>query len=166
MVWKKLILCIALAVFLAVPITASAADIYDGNISSTYTTIFKDIADKEVGFNEDYVYFRSDQYEYTLAVGKFSIENGVISADGDTRLYIINTESNSYNSAYEYSVSTDSSFNLTVSNQLIYSNLGHYPDLIERSNYYDIATLILLLTAICLYLLRSIFGFSLRLHRQ
>ena len=148
---------------MAVPLTASAAEIYDGNISSSYTTIFKDIANKGVSVNEDYVFFRSGQYDYTLAVGDFTFENGVFSADGSTRLYIINNNSSSYNSAYEYTVSSNSAFSLTVSNQLIYSNHVNYPDLIESSNYYEIATLVLLIAFVCMYLRRSIFGFCFRL---
>lgn len=160
---RKILTCVLLlAVISAVPISASAATIYEGNISSSYTTIFKDVANKEVSFNEDYVFFRSGQYEYSLVIGDLTFENGNFSSNGDVRIYLIDTESNSYNSSYVYSVSTESSFNLTVSNQLIYSNLGHYPDLIERSSYYEVATLILLLSAVCLYLLRSIFGFCLR----
>ena len=156
---RKIILCLCLSVILAVPITASANEIYEGNISSSYTTIFKDIAEKEVGFNEDYIFYRSGQYEFSLVVGDIAINDGVIASNGEVRIYAISTNSN-YNSIYEYSVSSSSSFSMSISNELIYSNLGNYPDLIERSNYYEIATFILLLTCLCCYLFRNIFRSS------
>lgn len=165
MVRKIIYAVVALAVLLAVPMSASAATIYDGNISSTYTSIFKDIVQKEMRFNESYVYFRSDQYEYSLVVGNLTYEDNKFSSDGEVRVYKIDTQSSSYNSAYEYTVSTEPAFSLTVDKQLIYSNLGDFPDLIERTNYYEMATLILLIVCILLYLLRSLFSFNLRLQR-
>ena len=59
----------------ATPSRAYAYDIYDsGNISNTYTEIFKDIIEG-LPSNDDYVYFRSGQYTYTLLVGDFEYNN-------------------------------------------------------------------------------------------
>ena len=165
MVRKIIILVAAVAVLLSMTVSASAATIYDGNISSTYTTIFKDIAQKEVQFNESYVYYRSGQYEYSLVVGKLDFSNGKFTSSEEVRIYKITTDQNTYNSSYEYTVSTENSFSLAVDKQLIYSNLGNFPDLIERTNYYEMATLILLFVGVLLYLLRSIFSFNTRIYR-
>lgn len=142
------------------PMAASAATIYDGNISTTYITIFRDIASKLSPF-DDYVFFRSDQYEYMMVVGDFDYSSGLMSADGRVTIYAISTN-NTYNSSYVYSVSTQDGFSISPGESLIYSNLGDYPDLILRSDYYELSAVLLLLVGLCCYLLRSVFGFCSR----
>lgn len=161
MVRKIIIFLLALSL-ISVPIQASAAEIYDGNISSTYTSIFEDVANKKVGLLDDYVFFRSGQYTYDLVVGDIEFSSGKFVSNETVQIYSISTESSGYNSSYVYSTTSQDGFSLSPTNQLIYSNLGDYPDLIERSNYYEVFIALLLLVALCLYLLRSIFSFCTR----
>lgn len=163
MVRKVIPLIIALAVLLAVPISASAEvfDVDEGNISTQILTYFEDIINKEVGLDENYVLFRSAQYEYILLIDKdLELSGSEFLTTADVKLYRITTSGNSYTMYYEL-IGEECIVN-NSSQKILYSNLGHYPDLIERSNYYEIATLILLLSAFCIYLFRSIFGFCLR----
>lgn len=163
MVRKIIAAVLCIAVILAVPIAASAAEIpvYAGNISTTELTYFKDIANKVVGINDKYVFFRTDQYNYLLLVGNISYDGEKFVIGDKCHQYLLNTKTTPYSYSYVFDPPFDN-FTITPNKNLVYSNLGHYPDLIERSNYYEIATLILLLAVVCIYLFRSIFSFCLR----
>lgn len=163
MVWRKII-CFAVAIIACVlPMAthAFAAEPYDGTINTSYITIFKDIATK-IDIDKDYVFYRSGQYEYQMVVGDLHYSTGQITADGLVEIYIVSTNSSNYNSGYEYFVTSENGFSLTLGSSLVYSNLGAYPDLIERNDYNVFTTNFLLVIAICLYVLRSIFSFCLR----
>lgn len=164
MVRKKLIfLALLLAVLLAVPTTASAASVYpDGNISTTYLTYFEDIASGLSPF-DDYVFCRTGQYSYQMFVGDLTEINGNFSADGEVKVYTMEQTQSGYNAIYEYDVSTESGFFLSAGNILVYSNLGDYPTLTESGDLYAFSAVLLLVLGICLYLLRSLFGFCLRI---
>lgn len=161
MVRRSLICCIALALLLAVPAQASAAayDVYDGNISSTYTAIFSSVAAK-VSMFDDYVFFRSTQYDYILLVGDFTYESGTFSADEATE-YRIYTDS-TIGSYYHYTQASVEAVSLTPDTRIVYSNLGPFPDLVDRSTFYDFSILTLLLIFLCMSLIRSIFSFTYR----
>lgn len=154
------VVCV-LAVLLALPTTASAASYtaYDGNISTTYITIFRDLVGKIAPF-EDYVFFRAGQYEYMLVAGELEYSAGSFSAPACT-VYRIVTES-AYSSTYSFFQTEETDFALDPGNGLVYSNLGAYPDLIDRTAFYSFASLVLLLVCVFLYLIRSIFSFTLR----
>lgn len=154
-----------LALLLAMPVSASAYSAYnEGNISTTYITIYRDISVKVSPF-DDYVFSRTGQYEYIMAVGDLTLSNNSFRSNGSVEVYRITTGQNNYNSTYQYSITTESSFSLSAGNELVYSNLGSYPDLIERTAFYEISALLLMLVALCMYLIRSIFGFCLRSRR-
>lgn len=156
---KIIALLVALAALAAVPLSASAATVYEGNISTTYTTIFSDIIGK-IGLGDDYVFYRSGQYEYTMIAGEITWDGSRFAADEATR-YVLVTNSN-YNSTYDYSSGTVSGWTLSPGSALVYSSLGDYPVLTERSDTYSLATLILLFACVCMYLIRSIFSFTYR----
>lgn len=162
MVRKIIMVLIALCLISAVPIQASAAEVYEGNISTSYVSIFEDIAEKKVGLFDDYVFYRSGQYDYQMVVGQLALSDNQITSDGSIQIYTISTNNANYNNIYEYSVTSGSAFSLTPNTNLIYSNLGDYPDLIERSNYYAVATLLVMLIALCIFFVRSIFSFCWR----
>lgn len=157
-------LCCVLAVLLAVPATASAAEYtpYDGSISSTYTAIFEDVAAK-LSLTDDYVFFRSGQYEYMLVAGDLTYDGSFSGSACD--VWYISTNTGSYNTGYVFSKGSLADFSLSPGSALVYSNLGHFPDLVDRGEVYSFAILILLLVAIFLYLIRSIFSFTLRSRR-
>lgn len=164
MVWKRLICFVsALAVILALPITASAATVYtEGNISTTYVTYFQDILSK-VSPLDDYVFFRSGQSEYTMVTGDLSYNNGIISTQEPCVVYqIYTTTTSGYNSIYHFTSTTAEEYSLSVGTSLVYSNLGDFPDLNERGDYLETAILILMLVIIFMSLLSRIFAFCLR----
>lgn len=75
----------------------------------------------------DYVYYRDSQYNYCLVYGDLSYNNSYFSGRNVTRINY-----NTYTGSSQqptFMVSIVSSFNLPVSNWLVYSNLGDYPSL-------------------------------------
>lgn len=159
---RKGLITVLMAVCLIFPmgIQATAAEPYDGTISTTYITIFRDVAAKISPF-DDYVFYRSNQYEYTLVSGDLRLDADRITADAVT-IYTINTD-NSYNSTYSYTVSNGGSFSLDVGDNLVYSNLGNYPDLIERNSYETMALLVGFCVALGMFIIRPLYNFVLRL---
>lgn len=150
-----------LAAVLPQAIAASAASYepYDGNMSSTYVTIFRDIVGK-IPLTEDYVFFRSGQYEYMLISGDLEYTGGSFTGQAVT-VYRIVTDT-AYNSRYSYFQTEETNFSLAPGSGLVYSNLGHYPDLIDRGSFYSFASVLLLLVCVCMSLIRSIFNFTMR----
>ena len=161
---RKIIRILAVACVLcclaALPLAASAATVYEGNISTTYITIFRDIASK-LPLTSDYVFFRSGQYDYTLVAGDLTYNGSVFSGE-DLTQYLLVTNS-SYNSNYEYGVISLDSFSLAPGGALVYSNLGSFPDLYDRSDYTLVGIFFAVALCFCCYLIRSIFDFTLRI---
>lgn len=153
-VW--MVIC-TLALILAAPVRASAYTVYDGNISSTYTTIYRDLLSKK-GINDDYLFFRSDQYEYVMLIGDLAYSNGTFTAEKATEYKI--TTNSGYNSNYTYEVTDVRSVNLVPGTALLYSNLGDYPELQDPDDYFMFALLLLIWIVIIMWLARSIFEYS------
>ena len=148
----------AQAVLLAEPITARAASYtpYDGSISSTYTQVFRDVAHK-LNLFDDYVFFRAGEFEYMLIAGELEYD-GVRFVGESCTVYKIAADSGV--TAFNQEDITDFSLDPGVS--LVYSNLGPFPDLIDGSQRYMFAVLLLCLVALCMVLIRPVFKFSLR----
>lgn len=159
MVRKIIVLLTAVCALAAVPLGAYAAEVYEGNLSNTYTTIFADIVGK-IGYDDEYVFYRSGQNEYTMVAGDITWDGSSFAAD-EALSYVLYWDSG-YNSSYAYYVSPVSNWELMPLSALVYSSLGDYPDLIDRSETYSFATLVLVFVCICLYLIRSIFGWTYR----
>jgi len=153
-VW--MVIC-TLALMLAAPVRASAYTVYDGNISSTYTSIFRDLLSKR-GINDDYVMFRSDQYEYVLLIGDLTYADGAFTGEKATEYKIVTNTG--YNSSYTYDVTEVRSVNLAPGSALIYSNLGDYPELQDPDDYFMFAQLLLMWIVVIMWLVRSIFEFT------
>ncbi len=162
MVRKMIILLLALCALAAVPLSASAAEVYDGTISTTYITIFRDIVGN-VELGDDYVFYRSGQYEYTMIAGKLTYDGSTFAADEATS-YVLSA-TNNYNSTYQYYVGSVSSWSLSPGSALVYSSLGSYPELIERGDQYALTTLFVLCIALCMSLIRPVFDFTMRRRR-
>lgn len=155
-----LIICLFICGAFCATVTADSHTIYDGAMSSTYITYFRDIA-SNIGINDNYVCFRSGQYEYTMVVGDIDYFMGVFSMSDSGTSYTITNNSN-YNSYYSYEVSTIDSFELTTGNYLLYSDLGNYPQLIERGTHYEFQTLfIIIVIGLCMFV-HTIFSFTYR----
>lgn len=155
MVRQRLILILVImALAMAMPCNAMAATVYeDGNISTSYITYFRDIV-SSVPWFDNYVFFRSSQYDYTMYVGDIDLTGTVFTCD-DAVIYNINTGSG-YNSTYSYVVSSGNVF-VDAGNKMVYSNLGNYPDLLSRGDYVETITSILFFVALLMYLVHSIF---------
>lgn len=134
---------------------ANAYSVYDGNMSSTYVTYFKDIL-SGVDFTDNYVAFRSSNYEYIMVVGELTFENNTFSLTGDGTIYTFNTDGN-YNSNYTYDVDTISNFTLTPNNRILYSDLGSYPQLVSRGDKYEMLTTVLLCTFMLSFVVYNFF---------
>lgn len=153
-VW--MVIC-TLALILAAPVRASAYTIYDGNLSSTYTSIFRDLLSKK-GINDDYLCFRSDQYEYVMLIGDLTYENGSFTGEKATEYKI--TSNTGYNSSYSYEVTQVRSIRLDPGSALLYSNLGEYPELQDPDDYFMFAQLLLIWVSIIMMLVHRIFEFT------
>lgn len=156
----------ACALLISVAQQTYADSIYtDGNISNTYTTIFEDIIMSE-SITKDYVYFRSGQNDYTLVTGDLKFEGGTFSNVGKYKRYTISNSGNNYsNTRYKYVVTShdgSSTFNLPVSDYLVYSNLGNFPTLVERGSTYELSTIILAIVFGICALIRPILQFTTR----
>lgn len=166
MVWSLKRVMVAMmsccVMLLAYTTDTFAYSIYsEGNISSTYTTIFEDIV-QGLSSSDDYVFWRSGQYEYTMITGNLELYGSTFSSPDLVTEYSITTGTG-YNSYYTYTVTEDiSAFTLNSENYLVYSNLGNYPILIERGALYEYSTLATLIIIGCCLLLRPMFDFVLR----
>lgn len=163
MAWKKstvvaLLLCVLL-VAACRPITARASyTVYDGTISSTYITYFRDIL-SGMSPELEYVAFRSGQYDYIMFVGKDIQISGTRITGSDLVSYKFSTNSG-YNNTLSYSVDNVGSVNLNVGDNLIYSSLGNYPRLVESEVTYEyLQTLTLCIIALVIVVNRIITGY-------
>lgn len=134
---------------------AFAAEIYDGNISTSMVTYFRDIV-SGTGFNDNYVLWREGQYVYSMAVGDISYSSGTFTLDGEAQLYTIVTGTTG---AYHYQVEDLTDFTLSVNSQMVYSNLGDFPQLVSRGENYETLTTLLLAIAMLCVVIRGIFRY-------
>lgn len=147
----------ALIMAIAMPAHGASHTIYsEGSLSSTYITYFKDIV-SGIGFSDNYVAFRSGQYEYTLIVGKLSYENGVISSEGRCTEYLYKTEGTTYNSQYKYYVNDIDTFSVSTGNNIIYSDVGQFPQLVERGAKYEMLSAVLIVILLLSVVINRIF---------
>lgn len=158
---RKYILCIVACTILITAIcgTVSAAthSVYEnGSLGTTYITYFKDIL-SGTNLKDNYVAFRSGQYSYSMIVGELENNNGVISLVGSGKEYKYYIESSSYNSQYKYDVINLNSFSVNTDNNIIYSDVGDFPELIERGAKYETLNTILLCVALLSIVVHRIF---------
>lgn len=157
---RKVIYCFLICVLLVgafcTQANAETHSVYDnGSLGTTYITYFKDII-SGADFRSNYVAFRSGQYSYTMVVGELQNNNGVISLVGQGTEYVFSNTGN-YNSQYTYDVNTINDFSLNTGNYIIYSDVGNFPELVERGAKFEILTTILFCTVIVGYVIRCIF---------
>lgn len=157
MVRKVIALSACFAILLAFGLgsQASAYSVYDGNMSNTYVQYFRDIV-SGLGFTEHYVCFRSGQYEYTMVTGDLEYNGTSFTGSGDLIVYTFDYDG-SYNSSYDYNVTTINNFSLTPNNRIIYSDLGQFPQLETRGEKYEILSAFLVIVALLGIVIYSIF---------
>ena len=152
-----------LALIFAFGMTAQAAthSVYEnGNLSSTYTTYFKDIL-SGVAFKDNYVAFRSGQYEYTMITGDidYNESSKTFTLNGEGRSYVFSTNSSNYNSNYYYDSSIINNFSLVNDRDIIYSDLSYFPELIERGAKYEMLSAVLVAILLLGFVVRSFFRY-------
>lgn len=136
-------------------VSAASYDTYEGSISSSQITYFRDIL-PSTSILDNYVVFRDGQYSYQMVVGDLSYSNGVFTLNDTGRIYTINTNS-SYNSYYTYSNTDIDSFTLNTNDRIVYSDLGNYPQLEERGQRYEVLQTVLISIACVSFIIRNIF---------
>ncbi len=135
---------------------AQSYNVYDGNPSNTYIQYYKDLL-ASIPLSDNYVVFRSGQYEYQMVVGDIVQNNGLFTSEKECTVYTFSQTETGYNGYYTYDVSTISSLVLDSGNKIVYSDVGGYPELEERGAKYEILTTILII-AICVgYVCRNVF---------
>ena len=129
---------------LAVTAQATSYTAYDGTMSSTYVTYFKDII-SGMSFKDNYVAFRSSQYDYVMVTGdiEYNESKNTFTLNGDGDEYIFTTSSG-YNSDNSYSHNSITHFVLNAGNEMVYSDLGNFPQLMDRGAKYEMLTTLLL----------------------
>lgn len=141
-----MVICIVLLCAIGTVAHAESFEPYEGTPSNTYITYFRDIV-SGIGFNDHYVALRSGQYEYILAVGDIQYGNEIFTSADTVGLYTISLNSG-YNSTTSFTYREIDSLYISTNNQIIYSDLGHYPQLVERGAKYEMFTAVLLCTAL------------------
>lgn len=136
--------CIMVIAF-AIPLQASTP--YQGTISDSYKFIFEDVV-SDLSIFDNYVFWRSGQYQYSLLSGDLSVENGVFSVTGGD-LYVVdlvqyNSGSWDTGSYHVYTHTTGIDYTFDSLGYLVYSDLDGYPKLEGRGvNYAFICSFIL-----------------------
>ena len=142
---------------------ALSVDAYQGTISTTYLTFFKDIV-AGLSIFDDYVFYRSSDNTYTMITGDIYLSGTTFLLNGNGAKYEISQVSGSgyNNSYYSLGVSTVSDYTIRAKDFLVYSNLGYYPRLEERGVVYEFAmlTAFIIFGACCL--VRPLSNFVLR----
>lgn len=98
--------------------------VYDSGLPSSQYLDWASGLVKNVPFNQDYVFFRSGQYQYIFATGDYS--SGF---SAPSTVYVLHLAEN-YNGSYEFYSMSDSAFSLHVGQGLIYSSVTDYPSLL------------------------------------
>lgn len=135
---------------------AATYDIYDGNPSNTYIQYYKDII-SGLPITKNYVVFRSGQNEYNMVVGDIVENNGLFTSDSECEVYTFSQRDSSYNGYYQYHTSTIDSFVLDSEDKIVYSDVGGYPELVERGAKFEILSVVLIVCIIVGFVCRNIF---------
>lgn len=144
----------------AICTTASAKNysVYsEGQVSDMHVSYFKDLA-SGIGFNDNYVAFRSDELSYTMIVGDLEYSDGVISLIGNGKEYVFTSYGSDINPQYRYAVNDITDSSVLCGDCILYSDVGDFPQLVERGAKYEILSLYLLVIAcICIVINRIFF---------
>ncbi len=162
---SKLLVCLLAAAVTVSAATqaAAAASVYQGTVSTTYVDYAKQILTKCPPF-QDYVFFRSGQYEYTLVCGTLTLNGDTFTGSNVGEFTITYHTQSGYSGTSYYTVTGKStnSFSLDTNNELVYSSLGSFPALTERGDFVETLTLLLLVVVSLCMLIRPIYSFVLR----
>lgn len=160
MVRRALILCLCVCLLTAAAMQAHAEEVYPyGMLNSSYVPYFRDLVSK-LSIDEDYVLYRSGAYEYKLVSGELEYDGGFFYGT-DVKSFTLSLPNENSSDAIWIS-ETIETWDLITSGRLVYSNMGDYPELVERSDQYAFAILFICFVGLCAYPLHCIFAFCLR----
>lgn len=145
---------------LAAPEPSRGASTIYGSIApnSSYLEFARDFLPK-IPWGDDYVFYRSGQYEYCLAFGDISWSGGRFS--GSDCQFIFLTPASGYSTDLTLS-SSSGSFSLSPSSYVVYSSLGDFPSLSGQLTFSSSILFLLCVFGIC-SVLRSIWSFLIRM---
>lgn len=139
------------------PVRSVVGQPYDGTISATYVDLGRDCL-WGLHWFDNYVFWRSGQYQYTFAYGDISFSDGRFSSSSCSILTI--NAPTSYSGALTVESSSDS-LSLNTNGRLVYSDLGDFPSLDSRKYIYD-EVMYLAIVALGVHVLGSASSFVLR----
>lgn len=160
MVWRKVMAaCVLIAALAALPQAATAAAPYTTAYDENFIYALDIARSISMGLNDSYVFYPAGDDRFCLVVGGLALEEDRIQSETEVTIYQISPGTGNV------IISSADAFSIDLDSSLVYSNLGNLPDLIERTDYYAFTALLMLGTALCCYLLRSVFSFNLRNRR-
>lgn len=136
-------------------VSAATYDCYEGNLSTTQLNYYRDILGNQ-SILDNYVVFRDGQYTYKMVVGDIVYNNNTFTSDKECKVFSIDIGSG-YNSIYKYNEFTIDSFVLNTNENIVYSDLGSFPQLETRGDRFEILATIIMCIAGCCFIIRSIF---------
>lgn len=154
MVRKVSAIILAITLICAIGTTAFAGShlIYEGGkLSSSDKEIFKDIL-SGVSFSDNYCAFRNGQSKVTMVVGDIEFIDGQFVMVGERgKEYIIGTNTFEVKDIYW--------FELEPKTAIVYSDVGGYPELVERGDKYEmLQTLLIIITLLCVVISRIFYN--------
>lgn len=154
---SAVIVCVLLIATMVAPVHAYTHQVYDGGaLSGNYLTYYKDIL-SGVPFKDNYVAFRDSQYSYIMVVGELECNGEIITLKEQGKAYIFRTENQNYGSQYRYYVEDISNFSVDTNNYIVYSDVGDYPQLMERGAKYEVVTAVLIVISLLCVVIGRIF---------
>lgn len=138
---------------LVLPIGVAGAEISDEyGVGTSNTAIFAGVVEK-LPFGTHYVYWRESQYVYALAYSDNLEFDGVSFLADDASVVRYDT-GGGYQSPATFICDSEDGFSLNAEDYLVYSDLGSYPDLIERGGVtYEALACVILCSFAVWYLL-------------
>lgn len=121
------------------------------SVGTTNINLFSGVVHK-LPYGVHYVYWRESQYVYTIAYGRALELSGSVFKGSDITLVSYNTYTGG-SSQSTWTRSMQGSFTLSVGNYLVWSDLGDYPQLVERRTGDYAQTCCVILCSFALYYL-------------
>lgn len=132
--------------------------VYASVTSNTYSDMAARMLWK-MGWGDDYVFWRSGQYSYTLAYGDFDLASGRF--DCASAHVVTFTLDSGYSGTYTMTEG-DGVVSLVPSSYIVYSNLGQYP-LLDSGHVFERLVVFMSCVAVIMELVRTVFSFTLRM---
>lgn len=138
--------------FRLIPDLSSPFIVQQYGVGTSNLEIFDRIAAK-LPLGVDYVYFRDNQYLYSFVYGDLSYSGSSFTGSNVKRIDYYTYTGGSQQPTF--TVSNVGSFNLSVGNWLVYSNLGDFPSLggAQGVYRYEVLTQVILLLFTLFYVL-------------